>query len=172
MSISVASGCSRRPRIEGVSTTSYSPAHCAMRRPKLAVRGIAVGRPVITGRASVWSRRGLLSVGGCLVIRLNGYRSRRERECSRDQGSGKIEGVQSHLMLLWIEGCFDCPPFTTALHNARHEGHVLEVLDVDGRELRDQFPRWSGIRRHVMQTFLSPICGEMSAFGQLMPKKT
>jgi hypothetical protein len=24
----------------------------------------------------------------------------------------------------------------------------------------------------VMQTFLSPICGEMSAFGQLMPKKT
>src|SRR5205823_2237920 len=72
------------------------PAHCAMRRPKLAVLGITVRFPVITGRASVWSRRGLLSAAGCLVIRLNGYRSRRERECRCDQGPGKIEDVQLH----------------------------------------------------------------------------
>ena len=67
-----------------------------MRRPKLAVLGITVRFPVMTGRASVWSRRGLLSAGGRLVIRLNGYRSRRERECRCDQGPGKIEDVQFH----------------------------------------------------------------------------
>src|SRR5207248_1819116 len=75
---------------------NYSPAHCAMRRPKLAVRGITVRVPVITGRASVWSRRGLLSVGGCMVTRLNGYRTRRERECRCDQGPGKVEDAQFH----------------------------------------------------------------------------
>jgi hypothetical protein len=67
-----------------------------MRRPKLALRDITVRFPVITGRASVWSRHGLLSAGGCLVILLNGYRSRRERECRCDQGPGKIEDVQFH----------------------------------------------------------------------------
>jgi hypothetical protein len=67
-----------------------------MRRPKLAVLDVTVRFPVITGGASVWSRRGLLSTGGCLVIRLNGYRSRRERECRSDQGPGKIEDVQFH----------------------------------------------------------------------------
>ena len=67
-----------------------------MRRPKLALRDITVRFPEITGRASVWSRRGLLSAGGWLVIRLNGYRSRRERECRCDQSPGKTEDVQFH----------------------------------------------------------------------------
>jgi hypothetical protein len=75
-------------------------------------------------------------------------------------------------MLLWIEGCFDYQLFTSTLRNARHEGHVLEVLDVAGRELRDQCLRGSRILRHEMQTFLSPICGEISAVGQLTPKES
>jgi len=64
-------------------------------------------------------------------------------------------------MLLWMEGCFDYRLFTSALHGAPHERHVLEVLDVDGRELRDQFLRWSRIRRHLMQTFLSLLWGDI-----------
>jgi hypothetical protein len=110
--------------------TGYSPAHCAMCLPKLAVLGITVRFPVITGRASVWSRRGLLSAGGCLVIRLNGYRSRRERECRCDQGPGKAEDMQSHFNAPVDSGLFrrHGRPGLHPISEGREVGHGVGPL--------------------------------------------